>query len=209
MRGNKLTTTEEERNVGVIFTSNLKPSTQCSRAAGCATSVLNQLKRNFHYRDRHIFVNLYKQYVRPHLEFSSQAWSPWLAGDIEVIKKVQEKAVKMVSGLKGNTYEEKCTELGLATPNSRRDRQDMALVHKYVRSDRQDLFTLASNNGGARTRRAAGEKCLVTQFARTDIRKNSFAVRIVDNWNQLPEKVRAEEKLPPFKRKLKGLVPVA
>jgi hypothetical protein len=28
----------------------------------------------------------------------------------------------------------------------------------------------------------------------------------VDNWNQLPESVRAEEKLPPFRRKLKGLV---
>jgi hypothetical protein len=40
---------------------------------------------------------------------------------------------------------------------------------------------------------------------RTDIRKNSFAVRIVDNWNQLPERVRAEERLLPFKRKLKGL----
>jgi ribonuclease P/MRP protein subunit RPP40 len=69
MRGNKLTTTEEERDVGVIFTSNLKPSAQCSKAASIATSVLNQLKRNFHFRDRHIFVNLYKQYVRPHLEF--------------------------------------------------------------------------------------------------------------------------------------------
>jgi hypothetical protein len=59
------------------------------------TSVLNQLKRNFHFRDRHIFVNLYKQHVRPHLEFSSQAWSPWLVGDIEVIEKVQEKAVRI------------------------------------------------------------------------------------------------------------------
>jgi ribonuclease P/MRP protein subunit RPP40 len=102
-RGNKLTTTEEERDVGVIFTSKLKPSAQSSKAAGCATSVLNQLKRNFHFRDRHISVNLYKQYVRPHLEFLSQAWSPWLVGDIEVIEKVQEKAVRMVSGLKGTT----------------------------------------------------------------------------------------------------------
>jgi hypothetical protein len=34
---------------------------------------------------------------------------------------------------------------------------------------------------GARTRRAAGEKCLVKQFARIDMRKNSLAVRIVDN----------------------------
>jgi hypothetical protein len=111
----------------------------------------------------------------------------------------------MVSGLKGNTYEEKCTELGLETLKSRRDQQEMALAYKYVMSDRQDLFTLASTNRGARTKRAAGERCLVKQFARTGTRKNSFAVGTVDSWNELPESVRAEEKLPHFKRKLKGL----
>ncbi len=82
----------------------------------------------------------------------------------------------------------------------------MALTHKYVMNEEQGLFTLASNNRGARTRRAAGEKCLVKQFARTDTRKNFFAVRAVDSWNDLPDSVRAEEKLPHFKRKLKGLV---
>jgi hypothetical protein len=100
MRGTKLGTTEEERDIGVVITKNLKPSEQCSKAAGRATAVLNQIRRNFHYRDRHTFLKLYKQYVRPHLEFSSQAWSPWLVGDKETLEKVQEKAVKMVSGLK-------------------------------------------------------------------------------------------------------------
>ena len=50
MRGVKLRVTEEERDIGVVITKNLKPSEQCSKAAGRATSVLNQLKRNFHYR---------------------------------------------------------------------------------------------------------------------------------------------------------------
>jgi hypothetical protein len=36
-----------------------------------------------------------------------------LAGD--TLEKVQEKAIKMVTGLKGSTYEEKCEELGLET----------------------------------------------------------------------------------------------
>ncbi len=86
----------------------------------------------------------------------------------------------MVSGLKGNTYEEKCAELGLETLKRRKELQDMTLVHKnpVCACDKQDLFTLASNNRGARTRRAAVEKCIVKQFARTDIRKNSFAVKI-------------------------------
>jgi hypothetical protein len=30
-------------------------------------------------------------------------------------------------------------------------------------------------------------------------------IRMVDNWNQLPESVRAEEMLPPCRRKLKSL----
>jgi hypothetical protein len=59
-------------------------------AAGRATAILNQQKRNFHYRDRHTFMKLYKykQYVRPHLEFSSPAWSPWAVGDMETLDRV-------------------------------------------------------------------------------------------------------------------------
>jgi ribonuclease P/MRP protein subunit RPP40 len=121
MRGTRICTTEEERDIGISVTKNLKPSAHCSKAAGRATGVLGQLKRNFHYRDRHTFLRLYKQYVRPHLEFSSPAWSPWLQGDIDTLEKVQEKAVKMVSGLKGTTYQEKCEELGLNTLQERRD----------------------------------------------------------------------------------------
>ncbi len=63
-----------------------------------------ELRKNFHYRDRRTFVRLYKQYVRPHLEFASPAWSPWNLGDQEELEKVQEKAVKMVTGLTGTTY---------------------------------------------------------------------------------------------------------
>ncbi len=63
MRGQKLETTDEERDIGVMITKNLKPSAQCEKAAGRAMTVLNQLRRNFHYRDRHTFLRLYKQYV--------------------------------------------------------------------------------------------------------------------------------------------------
>jgi hypothetical protein len=98
---------------------------------------------------------------------------------IQYIEKKSKKIrlFKMVSGLKGkNTYEEKCAELGLETLKRRKELQDMTLVHKYVMNDRQDLFTLASMGPEP----AAGEKCLTKKFARANIRKNSFAVRIVD-----------------------------
>jgi hypothetical protein len=205
MRGTKVSTTEEERDVGVTVSANLKPAAQCTKAAGTATSVLNQLKRNFHYRDRFTFVRLYKQYVRPHLEFSTPAWAPWLAGDREVLEKVQEKAVKMVAGLKGRTYEERCAELGLESLQERRVRQDMALVHKYMAKQDQTLFIRSGGNGGARTRTAAGVDGLAVQFARTDVRKNSFTVRAVEQWNSLPNSLRAERKPESFKKRLKAV----
>jgi hypothetical protein len=69
----------------------------------------------------------------------------------------------MVAGLKGWTYEEKGAELGLETLKERRERQDMALVHKYMAKQDQNLFTLIVENGGARKRTAAGVNGLAVQ----------------------------------------------
>ncbi len=76
MNGQTLEETKEERDIGVVVSSNMKPTAQRLRAAKTAQTVLGQLSRAFHYRDRHLFMRLYKQYVRPHLEFSTQAWAP-------------------------------------------------------------------------------------------------------------------------------------
>ncbi len=106
MEGTVLESTTEERDVGVIVSSNLKPAAQCAKAAKTAGLVLGQITRAFHYRDRHIFVRLYKQYVLPHLEFSAAAWSPWTEADRDTLERVQKRAIKMVSGLQGTSSEE-------------------------------------------------------------------------------------------------------
>jgi hypothetical protein len=94
---------------------------------------------------------------------------------------VQERAVKVVSGLKGTTYKEKCNELGLQTLEDRRKRQDMALVHKFLTEKKgNDMFRQMAANGRAGTRQAAGGHGLSVQYARTDPRKYSFAVRTVE-----------------------------
>jgi hypothetical protein len=52
---------------------------------------------------------------------------------------------------------------------------------------------LFNRQGGARTRQAAGGHGLTVQYARTDPRKYSFAVRTVESWNKLPERVKSAE----------------
>jgi hypothetical protein len=58
----------------------------------------------------------------------SLAWSPQLAGDIETIEKVHEKALKMKTGLEGKTYEENCKRAGLETLQVRSKNLDMSHV---------------------------------------------------------------------------------
>ncbi len=94
MKGQILQAIKVERDNGLEVTDNLKPGVRCSNAARMAQTVLGQLSRAFHYSDRHVFIRLYKQYVRPHMETSSQAWSPWTETDKEMLERVKKNSSK-------------------------------------------------------------------------------------------------------------------
>ena len=107
MNGTPLVVTAVERHIGVKISSNLKPSTQRIEADRRAREILTQITWVFLYRDKRTFPQLYKQFVRCHLEFAVPAWSPWLQEDIETLEKVQCGAINLVVGLRGRTYKEK------------------------------------------------------------------------------------------------------
>jgi hypothetical protein len=208
MNGEKLQETTEERDIGVKVSNNLKPSAQCSKAAQTAGAVLGQLTRSFHFRDRFTFIGLYRQYVLPHLEFAVQAWSPWLTKDIEVLEKVQKRAVNMVSGLKGTSYEEKLAELDMLTLEERRHQADMAQVYKILHRqdnvDRGQWFNLASERG-LNTRMSTGVLNLVRPRCNTEVRANFFSVRVTDSWNRIPDEIKMAKNVWQFKKLYKKL----
>ena len=193
--------------MGVIVHKSLKPSKQCKKAAGTAGAVLRQLTRNFHYRDRNIFKKLYIQYVRPHVEFAAPAWSPWLREDIEIIEKVQRKAVGMISGLTGKSYEEKCEELGIDTLETRRKKQDLYEAFKIVKGpetiNAEKLLQKQQTRIGAMTRNHADPWNLNIQRPRLDIRKYSYTGRTSEAWNKLPAELKAAGTLKSFKNAIK------
>ena len=92
MNGIKLTESDEEKDLGVLINKSLKPASQCSEAARKANIILGSISRAFHYRDRYVFLNLYKTYVRPHLEFCTAAWSPWTEADSKLFRTCSEKS---------------------------------------------------------------------------------------------------------------------
>ena len=204
MNGHNLEVTEWEKDVGVRFDNTLKPSLQCREASRIANAMLNQLTRAFHYRDRNIFVNLYKRYVRVYLEYATPAWNPWQIGDIEMLEKVQRRFVKMISGLISTTYEDRLREIGLATLKARRVRADLLQVFKILKGiDRVNpdyWFTPESNTRpGTRSR---SEYNVKVKFNNTEIGKNFFSTRAAIAWNALPEDLKSTRKISSFKKKL-------
>ena len=204
MAGETLTVVEEEKDIGVTVSSNLKPNKHCKKVAATANAVLRQLTKNFHYRDRHVFKKLYVQYVRPHLEFASPAWSPWSELDKSLLEKVQNRAVNQVAGLQGKTYEEKCEELGLETLEKRREKQDLLQTYKILHGvdkvDPSSLFTLTGPATGRTTRFTADPMNIVEERSRLDIRKNSYAVRVANKWNKLDPEAKMSRSAPALKR---------
>jgi hypothetical protein len=61
----------------VLVVNTLKPSQQCNTAAGNANVILGLVSRAVKYRDERTFVQLYKVYLRPHLEYCIQTWTPY------------------------------------------------------------------------------------------------------------------------------------
>ena len=69
LNGVDLEPTEEEKDLGVLITSNLKMGRQCERAAHTASAALAQILRAFSYRNKSTLPKLFQTYVRPHLEY--------------------------------------------------------------------------------------------------------------------------------------------
>ena len=55
--------------MGVIISSDLKCSNQCTQACSKANKMLGMTKRTISYKKPEIIVRLYKALVRPHLEY--------------------------------------------------------------------------------------------------------------------------------------------
>jgi len=112
----ELKSVTEERDLGVTITSDLKVSRQCLNAVSKANQVLGMVSRQFYNLDKTSFLILYKVFIRPHLEYAIQAWSPYLKKDIEYLEKVQRRATKLVKGIGSMSYAKRLDLLKLTTP---------------------------------------------------------------------------------------------
>ena len=118
------------------------------------------------------------------------------------MENVQRRMVRQVSGLVSETYEGKLAELGLTTLVERRHQSDMHMTFKILKGIEEvpvsEFFTMAAT-GLRQTRRNAGHLNLQAAHGRLDLRANFFTVRVIDQWNRVPEELKKMAKISEFK----------
>jgi hypothetical protein len=209
LNGNEIPVRDCERDLGVIISSNMKFSTHCATIAKSAERVLWCIRRAFQYISKDVFLRLYKSLIRPRLEYASSVWCPHYLRDIEIIERVQRRATKLFRPVKDLPYESRLRELGLQTLKTRRFRCDLIFVYKLC----HDLVDLPLERffDWPTDHRLRGHslKLRARMTPKLDPVRFSFAYRVVDVWNSLPESVVTAPSLAVFKKGLhdSGVLP--
>ena len=101
---------------------------------------------------------------------------------MEKLEKVQKRAVNMVAGLKGKTYQDKFKKVGLTTLEERRDRGDMIQTFRIIQGlDNVEVGTLfqmagdRAREGAVNTRHSRDTTRLVEGDSQYENRRNFFS----------------------------------
>ena len=82
--------------LGIQIDSDLSWSPHVANLCNKVRCLIGLLYRRFYkHADSATLLQLYKSFVRPHLEYCSIMWNPYLAGDIEALERVQRFALQV------------------------------------------------------------------------------------------------------------------
>ena len=118
-----------------------------------------------------------------------------------MLKRVQRRATRMISGFEKKSYEERLKELGMFSVERRFLRGDMIQVYKIFASYNNVEIEKYSIVDRGRVSRGHNKK-IKKKPCHIDKRKYSFSNKVVNFWNDLPQEIVDIDYLVKFKRGL-------
>ena len=113
-------------------------------------------------------------------------------------ERVQRAATRSVSGLQQYPYEERLLLINLYPLDIRRLRGDLILTFRLFAENKVGNLSTLVGESSLR----GHDKKILKPHCRTSIRLRSFAVRVIQPWNDLPQDIVSAASLSSFKTRL-------
>ena len=188
------------KDLGVHMTDTLKFDTHIAKIVQSASNCANLILKSFKSKKPQFMIKLFNTFVRSKLEYASPIWNPHTKSLIAKLEKVQRKFTKRLPGLQAKSYEERLRILKITTLEERRLKLDLCFLFKVIKGkinvNFENYFEYKSNITRGHS------LSLRERQSNSDLKRFSFAQRIVKVWNFLPETVINAPSVASFKKQL-------
>jgi hypothetical protein len=198
----------EVKDLGIILSNDFKQNAYIAKIHSKATNLVYVILKTFKSRDPFFYLNLYKMYTRPLLEYNVNIWMPCLSSGVtkvELIQKLFTRRLCKKLNISYNSYIHRLAILNLETLEIRRIKQDLILTYKILNNLIDlDKSKFISENPclNLHNLRRHNQYLKWPDKPKTSIRRNFFIYRTIDKWNKLPQHVVSANTLPIFKLQL-------
>ena len=190
-----LRTTENAKYLGVPISSNLNWSSHINTITNKAKNSLRFIRWNAKTQNKQLKEAAYRTHVRPQVAYCSTIWHPWQKHLTHRIEMVKRSAARYVQN--DFHYTSSVTnmlrELKWSTLEQRRNQASLTMLHKIhnkqVNVDHSHLTTTRNN------------KFLISHSKKKH-HMNSFFLRAIRLWNELPTEIKDAPTVPAFASEL-------
>jgi len=192
---------ESAKDLGITIDKHLKFHQHCSQTISKANRMLGIIAKSFEFLNEEMFLKIYITMVRPILEYGNLIWGPHFKLDQIAIEKVQRRATRLLKPLLNLTYQERLSHLKLPSLQYRRLRGDMIYMYQIFHQLASINSSLLFSSPHLSSTRGHNYK-VYKPYAKCKARTDFFAVRTIDEWNNLPSVIVNSTSLSIFKNKL-------
>ena len=193
------------KSLGVYIDEHLSWSNHIDHIAKKISSGLAGLKQVKPFVPTEVLISIFKALILPYFDYCDIVWAGLNKGLSERIDKLYNRAARIITQSNWETRSVDILKmLQWDTLGVRREQHTAIMMHKILHNRAPEYLTEEINlvrDGTAYSLRDSIYN-LALQKPRTEILKKSFSYRGAKLWNSLPNKMKSEESLESFRKRL-------
>ena len=179
--------------------ADLRWDDQVNSATQKARVAAHSIAKAFICKDTKTWANLYRTFVRPHIEYAMPAWIPYQVQHLKKLESVQRWYTRQIPGIGHLDHETRYKLCGLKSMQSRIDRGIAIETFKIVSGLGPSKGVKLQHFSHSYETRGRTDGNLEHEKPKGDVRKNSFAVRSPIIWDTVIPAVRSTTTVNGFK----------